>query len=93
LSINTTHAYALHIDTTALADGTYELVPKSKSEQRETQVNQTEVAEDPDQSLEEAEARVAHEGKLRSMNLIFGLCNVYTSICLCFSVYRSLLKP
>ena len=45
--INATHAWAFHIDTTTLADGTYELVPESESEQREVQVNLTEAAEDP----------------------------------------------
>jgi hypothetical protein len=34
-----------------LVDGTYELVMESESEQREAQVNLTEVAEDPNQSL------------------------------------------
>jgi hypothetical protein len=43
----TTHTCAFHIDTTTLADGTYEPIPKSESEQREPQVNLTEVVEDP----------------------------------------------
>ena len=37
----------IQVDTTTLADGTYELVPESESEQREAQVNLTEAAEDP----------------------------------------------
>ena len=41
------HACAFHVDTTTLADGTYELVSESESEQREAQVNLTEVVEDP----------------------------------------------
>jgi hypothetical protein len=48
-----THAWAFHIDTTTLADGTYEMVPESKSEQREAQVNLTEATEDPNQVSEE----------------------------------------
>ena len=44
----TTHAYASHIDLTALADGTYELVPESESEQREAQANLTEAAKRPE---------------------------------------------
>ena len=40
-----------HIDLTTLADGTYELVPESESEQREAQVNLTEITEDLNQSL------------------------------------------
>ena len=39
----------IHVDSTTLADGTYELVPESKSEQREAQVNLTKVAEDLNQ--------------------------------------------
>ena len=45
--IKTTHACASHIDLTTLADGTYELVPESESEQREAQVNLTEATKDP----------------------------------------------
>ena len=44
---------ASHIDTTTLADGTYELVPESESEQREAQVNLTEAAQDPNPISEE----------------------------------------
>jgi len=57
--------YAFHIDSTTLADGTYELVPESESEQREAQANLTEVAEDPNQSSEEPKANFAREGKPR----------------------------
>ena len=39
-----------------LADGTYELVPESESEQREAQMNLTEATEDPNQSSEEPKA-------------------------------------
>ena len=34
----TTYACAFHIDTPTLADGTYELVPESESEQREAKL-------------------------------------------------------
>ena len=47
-----THMYAFHIDTTTLADGAYEVVPESESEQREAQVNLTEATEDPNQVSE-----------------------------------------
>jgi hypothetical protein len=56
-----------------LTDGTYELVPESKSEQRESQVNLTEVAKDPNQSLEEPTASFAQEGKPRSITPTFKL--------------------
>ena len=42
-----------HVDSTTLADGTYELVPESEREQHEAQVNLIEVAEDLNQSSEE----------------------------------------
>jgi len=67
----TTHAYASHIDLTALADDTYELVPESKSEQREAQVNLNEITEDLNQSSEEPKANSAQEGKPRSMSYLF----------------------
>ena len=67
----TTHAYAFHIDTTTLADGTYELVPESESEQREAQVNLTKATEDPNQVSEEPKASYAQEGKPRSMSYLF----------------------
>ena len=44
---------ALHIDTTALSDGTYELIPDSEGGDLEAQVNTTVLTEAPDQSLEE----------------------------------------
>ena len=61
----------IYVDSTTLADGTYELVPKSESGQREAQVNLTEVAQDPNQSLEEPKANYAQEGKPRSMTYLF----------------------
>ena len=64
------HVY-VHIDLTTLADGTYELVPESESEQREAQVNLTEITEDLNQSSEEAKASSAQEGKPRSMSYLF----------------------
>ena len=66
-----THMYAFDIDSTTLADGTYELVPESESEQREAQVNLTEIAEDLNQSSEEPKASSAQEGKPRSMSRLF----------------------
>ena len=44
---------ALHIDTTTLSDGTYELIPESDGGDLETQVNTAELTEAPDQSSEE----------------------------------------
>ena len=83
----TTHAYASHIDLTTLADGTYELVPESESEQREAQVNLTEATEDPNQVSEEPKASYAQEGKSRSMTYYFQL---YATYCFYILVHLSL---
>ena len=69
--ITTIHPCASHIDTTTLADGTYELVPESESEQREAQVNLTEAAQDPNPISEEPRSSYAQEGKPRSMSYYF----------------------
>ena len=47
---------ASHIDTTVLADGTYELIPESEGSDQEAQVNAATLSEDPDQSPEEPKA-------------------------------------
>ena len=60
---------ALHIDTTVLADGTYELIPESEGGDQEAQVNATTLTEDPDQSPEEPKADLDsdyREGKPRT---------------------------
>ena len=57
---------ASHIDTTDLADGTYELILESEGVDQEAQVNAAILTEDPDQSLEEPKAVLAsdyREGK------------------------------
>ena len=69
---------------TTLADGTYELVPESESEQRKAQVNLTEIAEDLNQSSEEPKASSAQEGKPRSMSYLFLIyATAYIPIYLC----------
>ena len=60
---------ASYIDTTVLADGTYELIPESEGGDQEAQVNATTLTEDPDQSPEEPKADLAsdyREGKPRT---------------------------
>ena len=60
---------ALHIDTTALSDGTYELIPDSEGGDPEAQANATTLTEDPDQSPVEPKAILAsdyREGKPRT---------------------------
>ena len=50
---------ASHIDTTVLADGTYELIPESEGGNQEAQVIAATLTEDPDQSPEEPKAVLA----------------------------------
>ena len=60
---------ALHIDTTALSDGTYELIPDSEGGDLKAQVNTTILTEAPDQSSEEPRAEIVsdyREGKPRT---------------------------
>ena len=60
---------ALHIDTTALSDGTYELIPESDGGDLEAQVNTAELTEAPNQSSEEPRAEIVsnyREGKPRT---------------------------
>ena len=60
---------ASHIDTTVLADGTYELIPEPEEGDPEAQVNAAILTEAPDQSSEEPKANLAsdyREGKPRT---------------------------
>ena len=60
---------ASHIDTTALADGAYELIQESEEGDPEAQVNATVLTEAPDQSPEEPKANLVsdyREGKPRT---------------------------
>ena len=60
---------ALHIDTTALSDGTYELIQESEGGDPEVQVNTAVLTEAPDQSSEGPRAEIVSdykEGKPRT---------------------------
>ena len=60
---------ALHIYTTALSDGTYELIPESDGGDLEAQANTAVLTEAPDQSSEEPRAETVsdyQEGKPRT---------------------------
>ena len=60
---------ALHIDTCAISDGTYELIPDSEGGDLEAQVNTAVLTEAPDQSSEEPRAEIVsdyREGKPRT---------------------------
>ena len=52
---------ASHIDTTVLADGTYELISESEVGDQEAQLNAAILTEDPDQSSEEPKAVLASD--------------------------------
>ena len=57
---------ALHIDTTTMSDGTYELIPDSEGGDLEAQVNTAVLTEAPDQSSEVPRAEIVsdyREGK------------------------------
>jgi hypothetical protein len=55
------------------ADGTYKLVPEFESEQREAQVNLTEVDEDLNKSLKEPPTSFSQESKPWSITPTFKL--------------------
>ena len=75
---------ASHIDTTTLADGTYELVPESESEQREAQVNLTEATEGLNPFSEEPRTSYAQEGKPRCINpSILNAVQIMLLLCIC----------
>ena len=60
---------ALHIDTSTLSNGTYELIPESDGGDLETQLNTAELTEAPEQSSEEPSAEIVsnyREGKPRT---------------------------
>ena len=60
---------ALHIDMTALSDGTYELIPDSEGGDLEAQANTAVLTDAPDQSSEEPRAEIVsdyREGKPRT---------------------------
>ena len=52
---------ASHIDTTVLADGTYELIPEFEWGDQEAQVNAATLTEDPGQNPEEPKAELASD--------------------------------
>ena len=59
MSVVIISSIALHIDTTALSDGTYELIPDSEGGDHEAQVHAAVLTEDLDQSPEEPKAVLA----------------------------------
>ena len=69
MSVFVISSIALHIDTTALSDGTYELILKSEGGDHEAQVHAAVLTKDPDQSPEDPKAFLAsdyREGKPRT---------------------------
>ena len=81
---------ASHIDTTVLADGTYELIPESEGGDQEAQVNAATLIEDPDQSPEEPKVDLAsdyREGKHRHKPSISNYA-LYILLTCAFTVLR-----
>ena len=69
MSVFVISSIALHIDTTALSDGMYELIPDSEGGDLEAHVNTAVLTEAPDQSSEEPRAEIVsdyREGKPRT---------------------------
>ena len=69
MSVFVISSIALHIDTTSLSDGTYELIPDSEGGDLEAQVNTTVLTEAPDKSSKEPRAEIVidyREGKPRT---------------------------
>ena len=58
-------------------------MPEFASEQREAQVNLTEVTEDPNQSSEEPKASSAQEGKPRSMFYLIEFMQLFIFLFIC----------
>ena len=65
---SSTHVCAFHIDTTTLADGTYELVPEAEEGPGEAQVNFADAVEDLNPTSEALETNLAQEGKPRCIH-------------------------
>ena len=80
---------ASHIDTSALSDGTYELIPDSEGGDLEAQVNTAVLTEAPDQSSEEPRAEIVsdYQEVNPGHNLYFKLLSFTVIICLC--IYSS----
>ena len=82
---------ALHIDTTALSDGTYELIPDSEEGDQEAHVNAATLTEDPDQSPEEPKADLASDYREVSPGHKPSISNyaLYILLTCAFTVLRS----
>ena len=69
MSVFIISSLASHIDTSALSDRTYELIPESDGGDFEAQVNTAVLTEAPDQGSEEPRAEIVsdhQEGKPRT---------------------------
>ena len=78
---SSTHVCAFHIDTTTLADGTYELVPEAEEGPGEAQVNFADAVENPNPTSEASETYLAQEGKPRCIDpSILNVIPIYVPI-------------
>ena len=88
---SSTHAYAFHIDTTTLADGTYGLVPEAKEGPGEAQVNFADAIENPNPTPEASETNLAQKGKLRSITPNLSIQYLFNYLYI--YVFRSCMEP
>ena len=65
-------------------------MPESESEQYKAQVNLTEAAQDPNQSLKEPKADYVQKGKPRSMTYLFAIYAIYCSYLLVHLSWKEL---
>ena len=76
----------MHIETTSLADGTYELIQDLDRDFSETQANVVEITEVPNSDSEEpkpTDSIDTTEGKLRCIILLFQIVPLIIVIYLC----------
>ena len=81
---------ASHIDTTTLADGTYELVPEAEEGPGEAQVNFADAVENPNPTPEASETNLAQEGKPRSITPNMSIQCLFKYLCI--YVFRSCME-
>ena len=77
---------ALHIETTSLADGTYELIQEPDRDFSEAQANTVEITEVPNSDTEEPkpiDSIDTTEGKSRCIILLFQIMPLFIVIYLC----------
>ena len=76
----------MHIETTSLVDGTYELVQETEGDNSESQFNTMEIPEVPNSDSEEpqhTDSINTSTGKPRFIILLFQIMQLFVTIYLC----------